>query len=60
MHANDVNCVQVWEEMKASGIQANSYAYIALINACERVGDWQHAVKVFQEMQVSLLCTIPT
>jgi pentatricopeptide repeat protein len=58
MHARDGNGMQVWEEMKTSGIQTNSYVYVALINACERVGDWQHAVLVFKEMQVSFLCTV--
>ena len=47
-----VRCVQVWEEMKAAGVEGNTYVYIALINACERSGDWQRAVQVFYAMKV--------
>jgi pentatricopeptide repeat protein len=44
--------VQVWEDMREAGVEANSYVYVALINACEQDCDWQRAVKVYYAMKV--------
>jgi pentatricopeptide repeat protein len=44
--------VQVWDDMRASGVEPNSYVYVALINACEHASDWRRAVRVFYAMRV--------
>lgn len=46
----------MWEEMKAAGVEGNTYVYVALINACERSSDWQRALQVFYAMRVRPPC----
>lgn len=45
-------CLQVWDDMRAAGVEPNSYVYVALINACERSSDWRRALRVFNTMKV--------
>lgn len=44
--------MQVWDDMRAAGVEPNSYVYVALINACERSSDWRRALRVFHTMKV--------
>lgn len=37
--------------MQAAGIQPNGYIFTSLINACEKGGQWDTALRLFQLMQ---------
>lgn len=39
----------LYEELQQRGLQPDSYTLSALVTACERVGDWRHALHLFND-----------
>ena len=47
---------RLFEQLQQAGFRPNVYSYTSLISACQHVGNWQEAWRVFEAMEQNGAC----